>query len=81
MASLIDEMVCRRGTLHPDAVGIHSAFAADLAWHRDRGETERDFLSRVRRDGAAAGYRIVHFSGAFEIDNVQPLLRPSGNSE
>jgi len=76
MASIIDELMAREGTLDPDLIGISQARAADTDWVRDRGESERDFLARVVREAAAAGYRVVHLAGAIEVGNVVALRRP-----
>ena len=77
MASIIDQLMAREGSLDPDLVGISQARAADTDWVRDRGESERDFLARVVREAAAAGYRVVHLAGAIQIDNVIALRRPA----
>ena len=76
MASFIDEIFHREGSLDPDLAGISQASAADLDWTRERGETERAFLARVVREAADAGYRIVHIAGALQVDNVVQLRRP-----
>jgi hypothetical protein len=76
MASIVDEMMAREGTLDPDIVGINHARAADLDWTRERGETERAFLARVVRGAAAAGFRVVQITGALQVDNVVALRRP-----
>jgi hypothetical protein len=75
MASIIDEAMAREGTLDPDFGGINWAEAGDRQWHRRRGEIERNFLGRVRRDARGAGYRIVHVAGDIEVETVTPLRR------
>jgi hypothetical protein len=68
MASLVDELFHREGYLDPDLVGITQAHAADAGYLRTKGESERAFLSRVVRDAAAAGYRVVHICGALQVE-------------
>jgi hypothetical protein len=76
MASLIDEIFAREGSLDPDLVGISQAQAADRDWTRERAETEREFLARVMREAAAAGFRVVQIAGALQVDNIVALRRP-----
>ena len=47
----------------PDSIGIDYATAGRLAWHREPMETERDFVTVVRREAAAAGYRRIEVRG------------------
>ena len=71
-ATILDQIKAREGTLDPDLVGIHQARAADSGWTRERGETEREFLARVTREAAAAGYRLVRISGALPVNPAPP---------
>ncbi len=80
MASILDDMLCRRGTLDPDLIGINAARAADQEWTRERGESEREFLCRVVAEAAAAGFRIVLIAGALQISNIINLRRPPGDA-
>jgi hypothetical protein len=75
MASVIDELMARDGQLDPDLVGIHQARAADFDWLRERGESERAFIARVRREATAAGIRVVHVCGALQVTNIIGLRR------
>jgi hypothetical protein len=76
VASLVDELFHREGQLDPDLVGVNQAHAADLDWVRNKGESEREFLGRVTREAAAAGYRVVHILGALQVDDIVQLRRP-----
>jgi len=72
MVSIVDLAMARRGTLDPDFAGINWARAGDQEWHRDRFETQSDFLARVRVEAHAAGYRIVDIGGAIEVGGGGP---------
>ena len=67
MASVIDNEFARRGRILPDFEGISLASAANDYWVREKTETERDFIGRVRAAAKAAGYSTVTISGAFNV--------------
>jgi hypothetical protein len=73
MASIVDEIYFREGTVDLDFVGINQAHAADLSWYRERGESEAGFLARARMEAAAAGYRIMAVGGDLPVTNVLPV--------
>jgi hypothetical protein len=78
MASIIDEMMAREGSLDLARAGIDWAQAADREWVRWPTETERDFIGRVRAEAAAEGFRVVHIGGAIQTRSSRsstPLLR------
>ncbi len=66
MASIVDTLMARRGTIDPEFEGVNWARAADREWHRERGETERAFLARVRAE-AAERFRVVWIGGVIAI--------------
>jgi hypothetical protein len=75
-SSILDEMMAREGHYDPDLLGVNATHAGDLDWCREKGECERDFLSRVVREARAAGYRIVQIGGALMVDDIVSLRRP-----
>jgi hypothetical protein len=77
VASIIDQLMARKGCLDPDLIGVSQARAADHDWLRNKGETEHDFLARVVREAAVAGFRVVHICGALQISNIIQLRRPT----
>lgn len=69
MASIVDELMAREGTLVPGMEGITIARAADRHWVREQFESERDFIDRIRSEAAADGYCVVATYGAIQVSD------------
>jgi len=72
MGSIIDDIFAREGRVDPAYRGISQAHAGDMSWTRDRDESERRFIARIRREALAAGYRVVRVGGHIQCDELPP---------
>jgi hypothetical protein len=74
--SIVDDLMFRRGALHPGLYGVNRASVPGIDWFREPPETEHQFVSRVRAAAAALGFAIVAIHGAVETcASVTPLRR------
>lgn len=67
MASVVDILMARKGTVDPHFVGVNQASAGDREWFRLRGETEAGFIARVRREARVEGYRVAKLGGCINV--------------
>jgi len=80
MASFLDELMARKGSLLPDRAGLHWACAGLHEWVRWPDEPEPAFWARTRREAKALGFRILTFGGAaplYDSNNVVELAKRS----
>jgi hypothetical protein len=74
LASIIDELMAREGSILRAFAGVNWAKAADHWWTRAEHETESGFRARVRREARRQGYRLVQIGGALATDD--PIAFP-----
>jgi len=70
MASIVDELFFKRGQIDDYFVGVSQCRAGSLVWHRERGESEPDFIARCRTEASAAGYQLLCIAGHLPVTDV-----------